>query len=146
MQFWLRFRDLLDDGNQQHREQLEVTNSINGFHRNKTLLKNLSHLGAVRIPQGATLVRGHLLFEDEVHTYLDPGNAVYKKVWVAAWPEGPELLGISNPETIGDLVEAFLGYHWHRVIMGRMFIPGLSIDMVQELESALFWSYFSIWD
>ena len=146
VRFWLRFRALLDAGDWQHRAQLEVTNAFAGFQPNKSLLKNLSHLGAVRVPQGASLGRGHLLFEDEVHLYLDPTNAVYKKVWVAAWPEGPDLLGISAEETIGDLVEAFLGFHWHRVIMGRKAISGLPNYFVQVLEAALFWSYFSIWD
>ena len=36
-----------------------------------------------------------------------------------------------------DLVEAFLGYHWHKVIMGRMIIPSPAQDFVSLLDLIL---------
>ena len=151
-QFWLWFKDLLEDGNTKHRVQLEAANTFVGFSGSKSLLKNLSHLGAIRIPPGAKLIHGgssnHLLFVDNVtsNTYLDPGNSLYKKVWVASWPEGQAMLGISNENTIGDLVEAFFGYHWFSVIAGPNTLSGLAKEFVEHLERTCFWSYFTAWD
>ena len=66
-------------------------------------------------------------------------------MWDAAWPEGEEVLGISNEATVGDLVEAFFGYHWQTVIMGTKTISGFPARFVHELERALFCSYFNLW-
>ena len=78
----------------------------------------------------------HLLFADGVHVYLDPGNAVYKKVLDAAWPKGEEVLSISDGLTVGDLVEAFFGYHWRTAIMGTKTMSGIPARFVVELERA----------
>ena len=109
----------------------------------------MSHLGAIRVPSNCTLVAGtsanHLLFADGTYTFLDPGNALYKKVWDAAWPDGEAVVGISAQETIGDLIEAFFGYHWFVFILGQRPLSGKAKAFVDHMEIACFWSYFSEW-
>ena len=110
-----------------------------------------SHLGAIRVPSNCTLFAGtssnHLLFADDLspYTFLDPGNAVYKKVRDSAWPDGQAVVGISAQETIGDLVEAFFGYHWFVFILGQRALSGQAKDFVDHMEIAFFWTYFSEW-
>ena len=43
---------------------------------------------------------------------MDPGNSIYTKVFLRAWPT---VAFVSNEETFGDLIEAMLGLAWaHR--------------------------------
>ena len=60
--FWLSFKRLLDEFNLAHRRKLEKTNAAAGFTCNKSLLKNLSHLGAIRVTSNCALFAGTLFF------------------------------------------------------------------------------------
>ena len=69
--------------------------------------KYLSHRGALP----TLLPTDPVMWTDEKtgQAYFDPGNWVYKQSVKYACPEFLEATGMSNAETIGDVLEALLG-------------------------------------
>ena len=71
---------------------------------------------------------------------MDPGNWVYKKVFLRAWPT---VTFVSNESTIGDLIEAMLGLAWaHRA--RNIVIPEIARDVIRLLEQAIWTEYVLI--
>jgi len=69
--------------------------------------KRLSHRGAL-----PTFLPTDPVYWTDPRTgqgYFDPGNAVYKQAVQYACPQFLEETGMSNEETIGDVIEALLG-------------------------------------
>ena len=59
--------------------------------------------------------------------YMECGNEVYTHVMLLVWLEIPSYFGISNRETIGDLLESVFGYHWTLRHNGPAEQPALSV-------------------
>ena len=80
-----------------------------------TYRKFLSYFGAVRIPKtshGRLKSERHWVCPTTGTAYMDPTNAIYAMVFKLCWPDTLEELYMSNKETIGDLVEALLGWFY----------------------------------
>ena len=65
-------------------------------------------------------------------------------IWPAALPN------ITNEETMGDVLEAFLGYHWPLTYERMVTFPDIIKDIVEMLTMAVFnfWAldlYFPGW-
>ena len=69
--------------------------------------KRLSHRGA--LPTFLPTDPVHWTDPRTGQGYFDPGNAVYKQAVQYACPQFLEETGMSNEETIGDVIEALLG-------------------------------------
>ena len=110
--------------------------------KNLTFKKWLSYHGAVR----ALAPLKHLFVDHKwayicEHTgerYFDPTNAVYRSVLMECWPQAMSNLGLSNPETIGDLAEALLGFAWLRTKGRQQQLGPIAEDVIEQLEIACF--------
>lgn len=70
-------------------------------------IKLLSHFGAIPAHRGIT---DYEVYDSSGQAYHDATNEVYTEVLHRLWPGC--LPGLSNVETIGDVMEAFLGICW----------------------------------
>ena len=77
-----------------------------------------------------------IAWEDDIGTYFDPGNWVYAQVFQECWPKAAEALGLSNQGTIGDMVEALLGWHWRNKTTNNGKVQTLAEDVVKNLEAS----------
>ena len=108
-------------------------------------LKLMSHFGAVR---------AHEFIEGEVYdrsgdAYFDATNKVYTYVLQSVWPG--TLKWMRNPETIGDVMEAFLGLCWlhchpdsHKILKVKRFTGSqllLALRLRQNVEQVILWIY-----
>ena len=101
----------------------------------KSFRKILSWAGSIRLPND---------FPDTLVTWTDeklkarhlaPGNRVYRKAFRAAWPR--VLPDITNDETVGDMLEAFLALAWMYRCKGVK-LPALCDDFVAMLERLVY--------
>ena len=75
--------------------------------------------------------------------HLEPGNQVYRNAFRAAWPR--VLPEITNVESVGDLLEAFLAVAWMNRWNGVM-LPDLCLDFVEMLERLVYAEFcFAEW-
>ena len=155
--FWDLFKCHLDDLNIKHREELVAINGSMRLKPGKSLLKHMSYNGAIELPDGVPecVLKDMLIWElDESpvegkkKTWMDPGNSLYatvfKKIWPAALPD------ITNDETCGDVLEAFLGYHWTLTYERNVEFPPIIEDIVSMVTKALlgYWAletYYPEW-
>ena len=106
----------------------------------KSYRKILSHYGAVRV-DGVfrNLVEDNLVaWLDPCGTaYMDVGNDIYTRMFERTWPGAIMSLGLSNHETIGDCIEAILGFAWlHR--RAKRPLPNIANEVIREIERACF--------
>ena len=59
---------------------------------------------------------------------------MYAQVFLECWPTAARDLNLSNEATIGDMIEALLGFHWCRKAKGHA-VPDITEDIVQRLET-----------
>ena len=106
----------------------------------KSYTKILSHYGAVRVDG---IFRN--LVEDNLAAWLDPcgtaymdvGNDLYTRMFERTWPCAMMSLGLSNHETIGDCIEAILGFgRLHR--RAKRALPNIANQVIREIERACF--------
>ena len=75
-------------------------------------IKFWSYVGAIKVDKysmpGVPLEKLCFKCPIDGSLYMDPGNWVYKRALLFVWPRA--LPGFSNQGTIGDVVEAFLGF------------------------------------
>jgi hypothetical protein len=126
------FESHFNELNITHRERIASYNRAKGLKEGKTLLKLFSYCGAVAISQDCEHLPVH--WADTSGRYYDPTNYVYARVFRAVWPRA--WISNSNDKTVGDRVEAFLGYLW---LARQRGIPRHQLinDIVQSLEPAL---------
>lgn len=144
--FWDLFKAHLDDLNNLHRDAIIAINQSIGQGPGTSLLKHFSYNGAIEIPD---TVPDHYIhntwdFTDpsgRTRRYLDPQNSRYAAVFRWIWPRS--LPDLSNFETIGDVVEAFFGYHWTLKYEREVEFTCLIEDFVSLLTMALF-SYWAL--
>ena len=75
----------------------------------KTLLKNLSYMGALRSPWPRVDLDLQEYCSLSQQKFFDPTNAVYASVFLHVWPTArvPKNVGV-----LGDLIESVLGFWW----------------------------------
>jgi len=100
--------------------------------------KALSHYGAIRRrspndPSGRKGVLGFTVtnldrpFILDERNYFDPGNLVYSFAFRLLWNDVWQKYGW-NSETIGDIIEAILGFHYQQVLQNREHVPARSLS------------------
>ena len=106
--------------------------------RTKSYKKILSHYGAVRVDRlYRRLVEDNFAawLDDDGTAYMDVGNDIYTRMFERTWPGAMMSLGLSNPETIGDCIEAILGFGWlHR--RAKRPLPNIANQVIREIEKA----------
>ena len=104
--------------------------------------KILSYFGAVRIPTSYKdlVPPGDIGWIEHGDVFVDPSNAIYSSVFLRIWSAAATTLGLTNKETIGDFIEALLGYSY-LVNHVRQPISVDAIDVVAMLEKACFAEY-----
>ena len=72
-------------------------------------------------------------------------NQSYADVFQAAWPGVLLKLGMTDKETIGDLVESLLGYYYNLSIDWDRTLQGPAADTCEDFISALELACFARW-
>ena len=137
-QFWLKVVQRFESANTDARMAL-VHSRTPPEYGWLSYKKFLSHHGALRlrpqeVPPG---LQPPPLNEWGMY---DPGNWVYKEVFFACWPLAAQELGYSNEGTVGDLVEALLGWVWFQ---GHV-LPAPAMRVVEALERACLAVYLRV--
>ena len=127
-EFWLMVHERFRQANQDARMSLVRSSMASHV---MTYRKFLSHYGALRCPPEIVPLGLEPPALDGCGVY-DPGNAVYKETFLACWPGAAQTLGLSNEETVGDLLEGLLGW----VSFRRYALPQRASRIVEELEKA----------
>ena len=111
----------------------------------KPYLKILSYCGAVRVPEQFLYLVGDEFVtwrDDDGTCYIDVTNRVYSIMFRCTWPNVLTVFGLSNEESIGDCVEALLGYAWlcrRQRLVGRADpLPNLAHEIISAIEAACF--------
>ena len=131
VEFWNMFNNHFLDLNIQHRDFIANFNRSRDLSEDKSLLKLMSYNGAVAITSDFEHIGAHWV--DESGRYFDPSNYFYARVFRACWPGAFEYYA---DVSIGDRVEAFLGYHWRARRRG-VHPSEFRESFVQYLEGAL---------
>ena len=113
--FWGKFHENLHWYAQEKRnlELVECIKQTWPEYRTKAKgLKTLSYFGAVKAHRG---IPNSKIYDSSGQMYADLGNQLYFDVLNQVWPGWRSNKGtawMSNQATVGDLVEAFLGFCW----------------------------------
>ena len=129
VKFWDQVEDMWIDQNLKYRSQVEEMNTRLGLSQKTSLRKLLSYWGAIAIPKWAMRwsAPGYPGFADAT-------NYVYASVFRLVWP-GSRLCGC-NDETLGDHVEALLGWHIYMVQVHDAVFPVVTRDVITCMEQA----------
>ena len=136
--FWELTHERLCEINLEHREELIWINRSMGYTDQKSFRKILSWSGSIRLPND---------FPDKLVTWkdeklkerhLEPGNQVYWNAFRAAWPR--VLPEITNVESVGDLMEAFLAVAWMYRRNGVK-VPDHGLDFVEIIDRLVYAEY-----
>ena len=104
--FWQRFHDELCEHAYDERCQrlnVQIRNMWPEVVSKPGIRKLMSHFGAIRAHEG---MKGWKTYDSSRQAYMDVGNHVYSYVLGKVW-KLPD--GLTSCETLGDLVECFLG-------------------------------------
>lgn len=113
-----------------------------GYRENKSFLKHVSYVGAIRVPDAFPDKEISWRDPDTGERYLDPGNAVYCAAFRSVWDQ---VIPERNQKTIGDLIEAMLGWAWtKRVRHGELDSP-LCEAFLKWLETLILVQY-TLWE
>ena len=135
--FWAKAHAEFGNINMLNRARLREYNHRLGLKAQKSFLKHASYNGAIQVPPD---------FPDDLIAFIDtktnlrfcdPCNSVYRDVFLSVWPN---VMWMSNKETVGDLVEAILGLAWIKNDRGET----LSLeaeDFVKMVEQACLSEY-----
>ena len=135
--FWAKAHAECCEINMLNRARLRDYNRRLGLKAQKSFLKHASYNGAIQVPPD---------FPDDLIAFIDtktnlrfcdPCNSVYRDVFLSVWPN---VMWMSNKETVGDLVEAVLGLAWTKVDMGETLGPEAE-DFVKIVEQACLSEY-----
>ena len=112
-------------------------------------LKSMSKFGAVKAHQGVPWSKA---YDSSGQAYFDPGNMTYAYVLMQLWDNNAlRSRNISHQETLGDVVEALLGFGWflyhpENVCNGRNRTEQeLSYELIQALHEVIAYTY-DHWD
>ena len=73
--------------------------------------------------------------------YADLTNKLYLEFLRSVWPTALSELGISNPETGGDLLEALLGWYYRTTVELNESFGDKADDFIQMLEQGLLYMF-----
>ena len=104
-------------------------------------MKLVSYWGAVSVPKWATKWTS-----PEYPGFADVGNHVYAKTFRQVWPD----CRLADPAayndcTVGDHLEAFLGWHIYWVQVHQAEFLEQTRDVITCLEQALFSAWAMFW-
>ena len=118
--FWQRVHSEFCNINLLHRAEMVAINRSLGLSDEKNFLKHASYLGAIRVPND--FPDDLILFIDKKSgdRFIEPGNWIYCYVFNRVWPN---VTFVSNPVTVGDLLEAILGLAWVMNDRGQTLSP-----------------------
>ena len=104
----------------------------------KSFKKILSWAGSIRLP--TDFPDALVTWTDETlkERHLEPGNQVYRNAFRAAWPR--VLPEITNVESVGDLMEAFLAVAWMYRRNGVK-VSDHGLDFVEIIERLVYAEY-----
>jgi hypothetical protein len=108
--FWKTFHDNVCWYGQLERSRLFIGRLKKlwpGYDSGAAGLKFMSYFGAVKAHSG---IPGSEAWDNTGQRYFDPSNKVYSYILHKVWPGC--LPGMTNPESFGDVMEAFLGFGW----------------------------------
>ena len=135
--FWLNVHKEFCDIDARHRAEMVAINRSLHLKEKKSFMKHMSYCGAVRVPDDFPNEFVSYTDEKTGQRFIDPMNSLYCDVFKAVWPN---VTFISNPETVGDLIEAILGWAWVMKDLGIALGPE-GEDFVQFLEQACLSEY-----
>ena len=136
--FWAKTHAHLSELNKKHRDELIELNESMGNSKGKSFKKILSWAGSIRLP--ADFPEALVTWTDETleERHLEPGNQVYWNAFRAAWPM--VLPEITNVESVGDLLEAFLAVAWMYRRNGVK-VSDHGLDFVEILDRLVYAEY-----
>jgi hypothetical protein len=108
--FWQKFHDNMTSHSQKERTCVLIRcikRAWPQYDTGASPLKTFSYFGAVKAHAG---IPGAKIYDSGGQLYADPGNWVYKQVLRKVWPGCLPEMG--NEKTLGDVMEAFLGFCW----------------------------------
>ena len=73
--------------------------------------------------------------------YADLTNKLYLQFLFSVWPTALQELGISNPETGGDLLEALLGWYYRLTVEKNESLGDKADDFIAMLEQGLLYMF-----
>ena len=135
--FWLRVHSEFCNINLLRRAEMVAINRALGLKDEKSFLKHASYLGAIHVPNDFPDNLIDFIDKKSGDRFIDPGNWVYCYVFKRVWPN---VAFMSNPETVGDLLEAILGLAWVMNERGQTLSP-VAEDFLQILEQACLSEY-----
>ena len=135
--FWLRVHSEFCNINLLRRAEMVAINRALGLKDEKSFLKHASYLGAIHVPNDFPDNLIDFIDKKSGDRFVDPGNWVYCYVFKRVWPN---VTFMSNPETVGDLLEAILGLAWVMNERGQTLSP-VAEDFLQILEQACLSEY-----
>ena len=128
---WEEMETMWNEQNLRYRAQPATINKHNGLREQKSLMKLMSYWGAVTVPRWA------IKWTDaEDDGMADLGNWNYSRVFKRIWPGSH--IAAYNDLTVGDHVEAFLGWHYSLVRLYEAEFDERATDIIRFLEQACF--------
>ena len=136
--FWAKTHAHLSELNKKHRDELIELNESMGNSKGKSFKKILSWAGSIRLP--TDFPDALVTWTDETlkERHLEPGSQVYRNAFRAAWPR--VLPEITNVESVGDLMEAFLAVAWMYRRNGVK-VPDHGLDFVEIIDRLVYAEY-----
>lgn len=143
--FWTKFKDYFDQINIDKRAELVEINRKLHYKDSKSFGKHGSYSGGVKVPEEFPRGRESFVCPYTGDRYLDVTNAVYTEVFRLAWPTA--LPGFTNKETVGDVLEALLGYWYQKTVVHKITPEPTALAVIDVLTTACFARYarFNLW-
>jgi len=139
--FWEMCEDMWVEQNLKYRAEAKNINEHIGLSSRKPLLKLVSYWGAVGVPKWATKWTC-----PEYPGFADVGNLTYASTFRGVWPDCRLAdRAAYNDCTVGDHLEAFLGWHIYWVQVHQAEFPEQCRDVITCLEQALFTAWALYW-
>ena len=139
--FWEKCEDMWIEQNLTYRSEAKIINEHLGLSSRKSLLKLVSYWGAVSVPKWATKWTC-----PEYPGFADVGNLTYASTFRGVWPDCRLAdRAAYNDCTVGDHLEAFLGWHIYWVQVHQAEFPEQCRDVITCLEQALFTAWALYW-
>ena len=135
--FWEKAHAEFCKINMLNRAKMVAYNRRLGLKDEKSFLKHASYNGAIQVPPDFPDYLIAFIDKKTGRRFCDPCNSVYRDVFLSVWPN---VMWMSNKETVGDLVEAVLGLAWTKVDLGETLGPEAE-DFVKIVEQACLSEY-----
>ena len=122
---------MFDEQNQRYRSQIAELNESWGLREKKSLKNLMRYFGVVKFPEWANKWTDP---DDLGFAYV--GNYCYAQVFKRVWPASH--ITQDTDDTIGDHMEAVLGYYYMMVRVCEADMDEQVTDVISMLDQALF--------